>query len=179
MSTGRKVILYIAMSLDGYIAKPDGDIHFLSMVEKEGEDYGYTAFNKNVDTVIWGRKTYDKVLTFGEPIPHADKKVIVITRTDRPATGNITFYSGNLADLLENLKKENGKNIYIDGGAEIVNELLHQNLIDEFYISIIPIMLGDGIPLFKQGRPEAALTLLKSTSFETGLVQLHYVRNEK
>lgn len=170
----RKVILYIAMSLDGYIAKLDGDIQFLSMVEQAGEDYGYAAFNSTVDIVIWGRKTYDKVLTFGIDMPHADKKVFVITRTPRLPIGNITFYSGELKDLLENLKADEGRHIYIDGGSELVNSLLKEGLIDELYISIIPVLLGEGIALFKQGCPEMKLKLLESKSFEKGLAQLHY-----
>jgi dihydrofolate reductase len=170
----RKVVLYIAMSLDGYIAKRNDDLSFLSTVEKAGEDYGYGEFIKTIDTVILGRKTYEKVLGFGIPFPHADKKTFVITRTEKPAIDNIIFYSSNLTELINKLKIQKGKNIFIDGGAEIVNELMQQNLIDDFIISIIPIFLGDGISLFKQGRPESKLKLIHSTSFEKGLVQLHY-----
>jgi dihydrofolate reductase len=174
MNQQRKVILYIAMSLDGYIAKQNDDISFLSVVEQKGEDYGYAEFIKTVDTVIWGRKTYDKILSFGIKFPHPDKKVYVLTRTPRPKKLNVIFYSDGLKELIEALKSQNGKNIYVDGGAEIVNELMKENLIDEFIISIIPVFLGSGIPLFQQGRPESGLVLNKSTQFEKGLVQLHY-----
>lgn len=170
----KKVILYIAMSLDGYIAKENGDISFLSIVEKENEDYGYAEFEKTIDTVIMGRKTYDKVLSFGIEFPHKNKACYVITRTPRPAEGNITFYNGSLKDLLKNLRKDYGKNIFVDGGAEIVNELMKENLIEEFIISIIPIFLGSGISLFKSGRPEIKLKLINTVTFEKGLVQLHY-----
>lgn len=177
MNTQRKVILYIAMSLDGYIAKPDDDISFLSMVEQQGQDYGYAAFTAETDTVIWGRRTYDKVLSFGIEMPHGDKQVFVITRTPRSPKGNIIFYTGNIRQLIEQLKTKQGKHIYIDGGAELVNELLKENLIDEFYISVLPVLLGEGIALFKPGRSETKLKLLAATSFEKGLVQLHYIRN--
>ncbi|MBX7107576.1 MAG: dihydrofolate reductase family protein [Chitinophagales bacterium] len=170
----RKVLLYIAMSLDGRIAKPDGDIRFLETVEQPGEDYGYAAFVASIDTVIWGRKTYDKVQTFGTAIPHADKRIFVITRTSRPATGNITFYSGNLKKLIAELKDAEGKHIYIDGGAELVSALLKEELIDELYISIISVVLGEGILLFKDGLPEMPLKLLSAKTFEKGLTQLHY-----
>ncbi|WP_018612404.1 dihydrofolate reductase family protein [Segetibacter koreensis] len=179
MATGRKVVLYIAMSLEGFIAKRNDDISFLSIVEQKGQDYGYGDFIKTIDTVILGRKTYDKVLTLGIPFPHSDKKTFVITRTAKPPSGNITFYTGNITNLVLSLKQEAGKNIFIDGGAEVVHEMMKQNLIDEFIISIIPIFLGEGIPLFKQGRPEKRLQLINSKTFEKGLVQLHYTIAEE
>ena len=175
-SFDRKVILYIAMSLDGYIAKPDGDLGFLSMVEQEGEDYGYTDFIKTVDTVIVGRKTYDKVLSMGYELPYGAKAVYVITRSLKPSIGQVEYYMGNLKDLIHNLKSGVGKHIFVDGGAEIVNELLNDNLIDEFYISVIPVLLGEGLSLFKSGRPQMELKLNQANYFDKGLVQLHYIR---
>jgi dihydrofolate reductase len=171
----RKVVLYIAMSLDGYIATKENSIDFLSMVEQQGEDYGYAEFVKTVDTVIIGRKTYDKVLAMGFEYPHADKDVYIVTRTERPAIGNFKFYTGDLAQLVNNLKAQSGKNIYCDGGAEIANELMKNNLIDELIVSIIPVLLGDGIKLFNDGRPEKELNLVSLKQFESGLVQLHYM----
>jgi len=170
----RKVILYIATSLDGYIAKPNDDLSFLSIVEQEGQDYGYADFVKTVDTVIVGRKTYDKVISMGFDFPHADKDAYIITRTLRPTIGSVKFYSGDLKTLVGKLKTESGKNIYCDGGAEIVNELLKDNLIDEFIISVIPILVGNGTKLFKDNRPEQKLELVSVKSFDKGLTQLHY-----
>ena len=176
MTMNRKVILYIATSLDGYIAKPNDDLSFLSTVQKDGEDYGYSDFIKSVDTVILGRKTYDWVMTQVPEFPHADKNAFIITRTARPSIGKTNFYTGNLKDLISKLKTEQGKNIFIDGGAEIVNELLKENLIDEFIISIIPVLVGNGTKLFKDGRPEQILELISTKQFDTGLTQLHYKR---
>lgn len=170
----RKVILYIATSLDGYIAKPNDDLSFLSIVHKEGLDYGYTDFVNSVDTVILGRKTYDWVMTQVPEFPHADKNAYIITRTAKPSIGKTQFYTGDLKALIGQLKSEQGKNIFIDGGAELVNTLLKDHLIDELIISIIPILVGDGIKLFKDGRPEQNLELISSQQFETGLVQVHY-----
>lgn len=172
----RKVILYIAVSLDGYIAQPNDDLGFLSIVEQEGEDYGYNDFIETIDAVIVGRKTYEKVISMGIEFPHADKDAYIITRTPRPPKGNVKFYTGQLKTLVEKLKAEAGKNIFCDGGAEIVNELLKDDLIDEFIISIIPILLGNGTKLFKDGRPETKLELTSIKSFEKGLAQLHYQR---
>jgi len=171
----RKVVLYIATSMDGYIAKPNDDLSFLSIVQKEGEDYGYKDFIDTVDTVILGRKTYDWIVK-QVAFPHADKHAYIITRTKRPDEGKTVFYSGNLKDLINKLKKEHGKNIFCDGGAEIVNELLKDNLIDEFIISVIPVLLGNGTKLFNDDRPETKLDFVSAKSFDTGLVQLHYKR---
>jgi dihydrofolate reductase len=170
----RKVILYIATSLDGYIAKPNDDLSFLSIVEQAGQDYGYEEFVKSVDTVIVGRKTYEKVLSMGFEFPHADKDAYIITRTPRPNIGSVKFYTGDLKLLVDKLKAESGKDIYCDGGSEIVNELLKFDLIDELIISVIPILLGNGISLFKEGRPELMLTLMSAKSYDKGLIQLHY-----
>jgi dihydrofolate reductase len=172
----RKVILYIAMSLDGYIATKNDGLEFLSIVEEAGEDYSYNDFVNTVDTVIIGRKTYDKVLSMGYNYPHANKELFVITRKQRQAEGKVSFYSDDLKTLITELKQKDGKNIYIDGGAMVVNELLNFGLIDEFYISIIPVLLGDGISLFKTDRPELRLKLISSKSYNKGLVQLHYTR---
>jgi dihydrofolate reductase len=175
----RKVVLYIATSLDGYIAKPNDDLGFLSVVEQEGQDYGYADFVKTVDAVIVGRKTYDKVISMGFDFPHADKDAYIITRSPRPAIGSVKFYSGDLKTLVDKLKSEEGKNIFCDGGAEIVNELLKQDLIDEFVISVIPILVGDGIKLFKDERPEQQLQLVSVKQFDKGLAQLHYKRADR
>jgi dihydrofolate reductase len=174
MTTDRKVVLYISMSLDGYLATKDNSLDFLSMVEQEGEDYGYNDFVKTVDAVIIGRKTYDKVIEMGYEYPHTDKDVYVITRTERPSTGNLKFYTGELHALIDRLKSQPGKNVYCDGGAEIANELLKMNAIDELIISVVPILLGDGIKLFNDGRPEQKLELVSVKQFDKGLTQLYY-----
>ena len=174
----RTLSIYIATSLDGYIAKPNDDLGFLKLVEKEGEDYGYSEFTETIDTIILGRKTYDWVLKeIGTShYDNGDRNVYVISRTERTAIGKTTFYTGDLTALVQKLKAENGKNIYCDGGAEIINELLKKDLVDEMIISIIPILLGDGTRLFKDGRPEQELEFVKAKTFETGLTQVHYKR---
>ncbi|TXJ28974.1 MAG: dihydrofolate reductase [Chitinophagaceae bacterium] len=174
----RKLSLFIATSLDGYIAQPNDDLSFLKLVEKEGEDYGYAVFTDTIDTLIIGRKTYDYVLKEigSSHYDNGQRDVYVITRTQRPDAGRTIFYTGNLAELVKRLKSEKGKNIYCDGGAEIINELLKSDLIDEFIISIIPVLVGNGTRLFKDGRPWQQLELLNTKVFDTGLAQLHYRR---
>lgn len=174
----RKLSLFIATSLDGYIAKPNDDLSFLKLVEKEGEDYGYTEFIATIDALIVGRKTYDFVLKEIGPAHYdnGQRDVYVITKTERPKVGRTTFYTGNLTDLVNQLKSKNGKNIYCDGGAEIINQLLQHDLIDDFTISIIPILVGNGTRLFKDNRPEQQLEFVNSKSFDTGLLQVYYKR---
>ena len=176
----RKLSLFIATSLDGYIAKPNDDLSFLKLVEKEGEDYGYAAFTSTIDTIIIGRKTYDYVVKEigSSHYDNGERDVYVITRTERPDDGKIKFYTGDLTELVHQLKSKNGKNIYCDGGAEIINELLKNDLIDEFIISVIPILLGGGTKLFKAGIPEQLLEFVTVKAFDTGLTQLHYKRKK-
>ena len=172
----RKLSLFIATSLDGYIAKPNDDLSFLKLVEKEGEDYGYAKFTETIDTLIIGRKTYDYVVKAigSSHYDTGEKDVYIITRSPRPAVGRTVFYTGELGDLVRQLKSEEGKNIYCDGGAEVIHELLQQGLIDEMIISIVPVLLGDGTRLFKDGRPEMSLELVRAETFDTGLTQVHY-----
>ena len=177
----RILSIYIATSLDGYIAKPNDDLGFLKLVEKEGEDYGYAKFTATIDTIILGRKTYDWVLKEVGPshYDNGERNVYVITITKRPGIGKTTFYTGDITELVQQLKSGNGKNIYCDGGAEIINELLKNDLIDEMVISIIPVLVGNGTRLFQDGRPEQQLELVHTKTFETGLVQLHYKRKKE
>jgi len=177
----RILSIYIATSLDGYIAKPNDDLGFLKLVEKEGEDYGYAKFTATIDTIILGRKTYDWVLKEVGPshYDNGERNVYVITRTKRPGIGKTTFYTGDITELVQQLKSGNGKNIYCDGGAEVINELLKNDLIDEMVISIIPVLVGNGTRLFQDGRPEQQLELVHTKTFETGLVQLHYKRKKE
>ncbi len=175
----RKVILYIAASLDGYIAKPNDDLSFLNLVQEEGEDYGYVEFLKSVDTVILVRKTYDWIMTQVPEFPHADLNSYIITRTPRPNVGKLHFYTKKLSNLISKLKSEKGKNIFVDGGAQVVDQLLKEDLIDEFIISILPVLVGEGTRLFKDGRPEQTLELISTKQFKRGLTQLHYKRADK
>ncbi len=176
----RTLSIYIATSLDGYIAKPNDDLGFLKLVEKEGEDYGYAEFTSTIDTIILGRKTYDWVLReIGSAhYDNGERDVYVITGTERPGVGKTKFYTGNLTELIQRLKSGTGKNIYCDGGAEIINELLKNDLIDEFIISVIPVLVGNGTRLFKDGRPEQQLELVSTKAFDTGLVHVHYKRKK-
>lgn len=172
----RNVILYIATTLDGYIAGPGDDISFLDRAQLPGEDYGYKAFYDKVDTVVVGRKTYEKVLTFGIGWPHGAKENYIITRTTREPENGATFHSGPPEALVRDLKQRPGGDIFIDGGAELVHTLVLHDLIDTYCISIIPVLLGTGTRLFRDGRPEQALEHIETRTFTSGLVQNWYRR---
>lgn len=171
-----RVVLYIAMSADGFIAKSDGNLDWLSVVEKPGEDYGYYEFIKTVDVVIMGRKTYDKVCSFGIDFPHKNKKCFVWSGSRTGSDDNVTYFSGNPADLLQSLNSEKETTVFVDGGAEMVKELMRQNLIDRYIVSVIPYFTGGGIRLFGDSGLDTSISLVRSATFPSGLVQLWYDR---
>ena len=164
------------MSLDGFLATKDDDLSWLSIVEKEGEDYGYTPFTQSVGAYIVGRRTYEKVLemTGGDFPPAEQYDCYVLTSTPRSAEKGVQFYTGDLTTLVEQLKQKGKKNIYCDGGGIVVQSLMKEHLIDEYIISVIPTILGDGKRLFLGDTPPIDIELVDTKSYSTGLVQLHY-----
>lgn len=174
MNDKRKVIVFIATSIDGFIARENGDINWLSIVEMKDEDYGYNEFIHTVDTVIMGRKTYHAVKSMTKEFPHKSRTCYVISRTLQGKEGDVEFYNGDITELIESLKNKNGKHIFIDGGSEIINELRARNLIDEYIISVLPILLGKGIRLFRDMDSQEELTCEWAKKFDSGLVQVKY-----
>lgn len=162
-------LVYIATSVDGFIARPDGALDWLKRVEVEGQDYGYQRFFDSIDCLVLGRGTYDVVRGF-DAWPYADKRCVVMTH--RPVSekkANEAFYAGEPASLVARLGDEGVRRIYVDGGA-VIGQFLAAGLIDELTISQIPVLLGRGLPLFTEG-VEQGLTLLESRAFPSGLVQ--------
>jgi dihydrofolate reductase len=172
MSARLKCSVYIATSVDGYIARPDGGLDWLARVEAEGEDYGYAAFVAGVDALVIGRNTYDTVLGFGQ-WPYAGKRCVVLTRRPADPRDDVEFFEGEPGPLLERLAQEAVRHVYVDGGV-VIRQFLAAGLIHELTLSVIPIVLGSGIRLFAGGEPELGLTLVACHSWPTGLVQLHY-----
>lgn len=167
----RLLSCFIATSLDGYIAGLAGEIDWLFT----DQDYGYTPFYAGVDAVVMGRKTYDLCLTFGE-YPYPGIPNFVWSRTRHGKNEHATFVSGDIAAFIKGLKQQEGKTIWLVGGSALVGEALRHDLLDELVLSIHPIVLGCGVPLFPQNLPRAQFQLVKSTPFDTGLVQLTYRR---
>ncbi len=178
MTNSRKVKIFIASSLDGFIAEEDGNISWLNTVEKEDEDYGYGDFIKTIDIVITGRKTYDKIISIDPDYNYFGKNCFVLSRETKGKNGNIIFYNDDPYKLVEKLKKESGKDIYVDGGSEIIMELRKYNLIDEYIISIIPVLLGKGVKLFADAGFIENLIFGYVKSYSSGLVQIKYIVNK-
>lgn len=162
----RKVILFIATSIDGYIADKQGGVDWLptDTTSNSEEDNTYETFYQAVDTVIMGRTTYDQVVNELSPehYPYEGKASYVLT--SRPGDGkeDIHFTSEPVVALVERLKNEQGGNIWIVGGSSVVKPLVEKNLIDEYQIAIAPIILGKGIPLFQTMNQSVALKLKKT-----------------
>jgi len=164
-----KVILYIASSLDGYVARENGNIDWLP----ESGTSGYDKFYKTIDTVVMGNTTYKQILTFGE-YPYKDKKSFVFTRknNDKTKDENVKFVPDVdkfVKDVLPNLHG----NIWLVGGGQLISSFVNRGILDEIILSIIPIVLGNGISLFQNIQKETNLELIKTTSY-TKLVELHY-----
>lgn len=172
-----KIILYISMSLDGFIARKNGSVDFLDPYNESGEDFGYKKFYDSVGTIIMGNNTYQQ---FGSSKEFKEyykgKPIFVFSRKNKGKKENVTFISGDVKKNVKTLKPKNSKNIWLLGGASLVDEFLKHDLIDEYIITIIPILLGDGISLFKENREEEKLKLIKVNNFSLGVVQLHYNR---
>ncbi len=163
---------FIATSVDGFIARPDGAIDWLESVQREGEDYGYAEFFQGVDALVMGRNTYETVLGF-DPWPYADKPVIVLTRRGGTPQHGARFTSDSPGEALAALGREGARRVYVDGGA-VIRSFLAARLIDELTISVVPLVLGAGVPLFASGAPEQKLSLESSRGYPSGLVQLRY-----
>ncbi len=164
----RKIVLYIASSLDGYIARSNGDIDWLFT----DQNYGYTKFLDSIDTVLLGRKTYDQVLTFGE-YPYQEKKSYVFTKNrDFQATSDVEVVT-HLESFVKDLRLLEGKNIWLVGGALLIRDFLNQNFVNEVILSVHPLILGDGIPLFANPNT-TALQLTGCQTYSSGMVQLSY-----
>lgn len=158
------VILYIAMSLDGYIARPDGAVDWLEDVEGDG-DNGYGEFYSQVGTVIMGRKTYEEVLKLTDEFPYAGKNCYVLTRQPQESTPHVTFTDEDMETLVSRLKEVSDGYIWLVGGGQLVKQFLEKKLIDELELYIIPKLIGEGIPLFPDGTPPADFKLTDTGRF--------------
>ena len=162
-----KILAYIASSLDGYIARENGDVDWLP----QSSESSYDEFYKYVDTVIMGKTTYEQVLTFGE-YPYKDKKSFVFTRTSKNSDDNVEFVS-DIETFVKDGFPGTGENIWLVGGAKIIASFLELGVVDEIITTVIPVLLGKGIPLFQNIENETKLELVKTEKFGQ-LVDLHY-----
>jgi dihydrofolate reductase len=171
----RKVIVHIAMSADGYIARTDGDLEWLTARPAPAGFYGIDAFTQSIDTKLLGRKTYEASLRMGAKFGSKDR-TIVFSRHPRPkdAPATVEFTDEAIGVYVNRLRKSQGKDIWLMGGGEIIASFLDAQAIDEFVISVVPIFIGDGIPLIARRHLHVPLSLQSTERFEDGLVQLRY-----
>lgn len=188
MNQRRKIIVYIATSADGYIARHDGDVDWLNRPQP-ADGYGMDAFYKSIDAVIWGRKTYEPLLQ-----KFAARKTKATAPTKKKARksraliknyifsrnpperfpANAEFVREPIKEFAKRLRSETGKDIWMMGGAGIIGSFLDEGEIDEFIIHVIPIFIGDGIPLVQPRHRSIPLELLSTKAWPDGVVRLHY-----
>lgn len=174
-----KISVYIATSLDGFIARLDGDIDWLTRPDYtiDGEDFGYAAFMASVDALVMGRNTYEKVRSFGGAWPYGDKPVIVLS-TSQPVvpderTGRVEVLTLSPAEVVEHVRQRRFRHVYLDGG-QTIQAFLRVNLVDELIITRIPVLLGRGLPLFGETGRDIHLQHVQTDSFPNGFVQSRY-----
>jgi dihydrofolate reductase len=169
----RKIIVYIATSADGYIARPDGDVAWLDRPRVAG-DYGMGVFYKSIDTVLMGRKTYEVGVKHGQNGYPGKKNYVFSRMRPKGRTTGIEFVSEAVADFAERLRQAEGKDVWLVGGGELIGAFLDVGQIDEFIIHVVPTFIGEGIPLIGSRRRAVGLELLSSRPFPDGVVRLHY-----
>ena len=175
MANHRKIIVRIAASADGYIARPDGDLEWLTSRPARKGFYGVNAFMKTIDTMLMGRLTYEAGLGLGATFDPRSR-TIVFSRHAPPADvpAGVEFVSGAIGPFVERLRERPGKDIWLMGGGDLIASFLDAQAIDEFVVSVVPVFIGDGIPLIARRHRLTPLKLQSVERFDDGLVQLHY-----
>ncbi|WML52125.1 dihydrofolate reductase family protein [Neobacillus sp. PS3-12] len=174
MKNQRKIVLFIAQSLDGYIATKEDSLDWLFKVEGEG-DNGYSEFFETIDTILIGKRTYDWIMRYEKgQFPYQDKDCYVFSRSLLEDTNDVKFVNQDVVNFTKNLKKEEGKNIWIVGGGDLLHTFFKEKLVDELILTIAPTIIGEGIPLFKVGDYQLDLSLKGTRTFNQ-FVELHYI----
>ncbi|GGH81250.1 dihydrofolate reductase [Pullulanibacillus pueri] len=174
MNHKRKVVVYIATSLDGYIATESDGLEWLFAVEGEG-DNGYLEFYETVDTILLGRRTYDWIMEHESGnFPYKNKNCFVFSRDENENTDDVIFIKEDIVAFTQTLKNQEGQNIWIAGGGDLLHHFLKAELVDELIMIVAPTLIGKGIPLFKERDNEIKLTLKGIRSFNQ-FAELHYL----
>ena len=171
----RKIIVHIATSADGYIARRDGSLDWLTNRPAPKGFYGLPTFERSIDAKILGRKTFDLSLGLGATFG-GGRRHYVFSRRPAPKRlpAGVEFVTGSIRDFVDRVRSQPGKDIWMMGGGEIIGAFLDAGAIDEFFISVVPTFIGDGIPLIAPKHRDVPLRLRAATSFPDGVVQLHY-----
>jgi len=173
----RKVVYGVGISLDGYIARPDGAVDFLFMPR----DYSMGPFFKRIGEAAMGRKTYEMGLKMGGgSFDGQGMKCFVFSNSqDAGERGGVTFVKDSPKNWLASMQKKREKDIWLMGGGELARAFLEQDLVDELYLGVVPTLIGEGIPAFPSGFPQREFALVENKTFSKGLIALRYERGRK
>lgn len=177
MKRKRRIIVYIATSADGYIARPNGDVGWLDRPRPKG-NYGMGEFLKTIDTILWGRKTYGKGIEMGMKAAGFGKGIKNYVFSHRPQQSvepGVEFINESIKTFAQRLRSQPGKNVWMMGGGGIIASFLDESEIDEVIIHVVPIFIGEGIPLIEPRHRSVQLKLVSSRSYPDGVVRLHYL----
>lgn len=168
----RRVVYGVGISLDGYIARPDGSVDFLFMPK----DYSMAVFFKRIELAVMGRKTYEIGKKMGGgSFDGQGMKCYVFSRTiEAGEHGGATFTAESPAEFVKELRKKKGKDVWLMGGGELAREFLREDLVDELYLGIVPVLIGEGIAAFPSGFPQREFTLIENKTFSKGMIALRY-----
>lgn len=172
-----KTVLYIAKSLDGFIARPDGNLDWLTSIPNpQTGDYGYAELLNSIGTIIMGRKTYEEIIGFGLDWPYSGYDTYVVTNNGKLTiqTPSTSLLTENLKGFVTELKKTTKKDIWLVGGGQVITAFINEDLLDKMIITIIPKIIGEGLPLFAYKPKETNWKLIEAKSFDTGVVNLNY-----
>ena len=172
-----EVVYYVATSLDGYIATPEGSVDWLSTFEGTEEDYGYAEFYSTVDALLLGSRTYEQSLAFGEWAYRGKPCWVFSGRSLTPLEPNMTVTSACPVDVLSELEARSLRRAWLVGGGTLAASFRKHGFITEYIVSVIPIILGGGIPLFGGSGPRENMQLLQSRPYPNGVTQLRYARS--
>jgi len=170
----RKVLLGIGMTIDGYIARPDGSVDFLFMPK----DFSMAEFFKRIDVAAMGRKTYDTALKMGGVMGGGGMKTYVFSKLlDAGAHTDVKIVNESPKAFVEKLRAKEGKDIWLMGGGDLTREFLREDLVDELHLGVVPTLIGEGIRAFEPGFPEQKFSLVENKTYSQGLIALRYDRN--
>jgi len=169
-----KITCYIAMSLDGYIAREDGNVDWLPAI-RDDEDYGYYDFLSTIDGIVVGNSTYEQFIK-GQAYPFGNRPCYVFSYEEEESSGNVQYIRSPIAEFVNSLHERENENLWLMGGATIIAGFMVADAVDELIVTILPIVLGNGIPLFIPGIPESIWKLKGTSVYPHGIVQLKYVK---
>lgn len=171
-----EIVYYVATSLDGYIATLGDGIDWLDNFNVEGEDYGYAAFYDAIDALVMGRRTYEKVVSFGEWVYPGKPCWVCSQQALKPAAPEVTVTAASPSEVVAELQSRNLRRVWLVGGGALATAFSSSGLLNEYILSVMPIVLGSGIPLLTSSDQRRSLQLLTSKTYPNGVVQLHYAQ---